>query len=112
MIVVTDQPRDRHAVLLSCLWTAKNHHVNRAPDVETCCEEKINANLLSKSQLLPAEVRETEQTTLNVPIPGRSSAVSDVAKELGSALQPNPPDLEKMHFQQTFHFAWILPVKR
>ena len=43
----------------------QNHHVNRALVVETCCEEKINANLLSKSQILPAEVRETEQTTLN-----------------------------------------------
>ena len=40
--------------------------MNRALVVETCCEEKINANLLSKSQLLPAEVRETEQTTLNL----------------------------------------------
>ena len=37
----------------------------RAPDVETCREEKINANLLSKFQLLPAEVNETE--------PGESS---------------------------------------
>ena len=48
--------------------SCKNHHVNRALDVETCREEKINANLLSKSQLLPAEVRETEQTTLNFKI--------------------------------------------
>ena len=44
----------------------KNHRVNRAPDVETCREEKINANLLSKFQSLPAEVRETERTTLNL----------------------------------------------
>ena len=44
----------------------KNHHVNRAPDVETCREEKINANLLAKFQLLPAEVRETERTTLKL----------------------------------------------
>ena len=40
--------------------------MKRAPDVETCREEKINANLLSKFQLLPAEVRETERTTLNL----------------------------------------------
>ena len=32
-----------------------------APGVETCREEKINGNLLSKSQLLPAEVGETDQ---------------------------------------------------
>ena len=37
----------------------------RAPDVETCREEKINANLLSKFQLLPAEVNETERKKLN-----------------------------------------------
>ena len=36
-----------------------------APEVETCREEKINANIMSKPQLLPAEVRETERTTLN-----------------------------------------------
>ena len=46
--------------------SSKKHHVNRAPVVETCCEEKINANLLSKSQLLPAEVSETEQTQLDL----------------------------------------------
>jgi len=39
--------------------------VSRALDVETCREGKINANLLSIFQLLPAEVRETERTTLN-----------------------------------------------
>ena len=45
--------------------SCKNLHVNRAPDVETCCQEKTNANLLSKSQLLSAEVRETERTKLD-----------------------------------------------
>ena len=42
--------------------------MNRALDVETCHDEKINANLLSIFQLLPAEVRETERTTLNVNV--------------------------------------------
>ena len=51
--------------LLYVCHSCKNH-VKRAPDVETCREEKINANLLSKSQLLPAEVRGTERTTLNL----------------------------------------------
>ena len=42
--------------------------MNRAPDVETCREEKINANLLAKFQLLPVEVRETERTTLKLEV--------------------------------------------
>ena len=54
----------RHIIDHSC----KNHHMSRALDVETCREGKINANLLSIFQLLPAEVRETERTTLSLTL--------------------------------------------
>ena len=56
--------------------------MNRAPDVETCHEEKINANLLSTSQSLPAEVRETERTTLNLPkLTNNDERVSAIIRE-------------------------------
>ena len=62
--------------------SSKNHHVNRAPDVETCHEEKRSANLLSKSQSLPAEVRESERTTLNLPkLTNNDERVSAIIRE-------------------------------
>ena len=42
---------------------------------------EINANLLSKSQSLPAEVRETERTTLNLPKLTNVERVSAIIRE-------------------------------
>ena len=42
---------DRSVVMMVII--VKNNHVNRVPAVETCWEEKIIANPLSKFQLLP-----------------------------------------------------------
>ena len=78
--------------------------MNRALVVETCCEEKINANLLSKSQLLPAEVRETEQTTLNLIDEGFSKV--GCGKHSGCEKHRILPSFQSAFFQLS-HFSCL-----
>ena len=51
--------------VLRSYHSSQNHHVIRALVVETCREEKNICKSFVQMQLLPAEIRETEEIQLN-----------------------------------------------